>query len=278
MTDLVKKYQHYFNESVKLQETVNEQLAYITELEDAIIALDEAYRMTPERDAILKREKNKAQRVIDDIMGYTSDTSELTDSEHVLVGQAFDRNHRIYKIRNKTVKEEVLELDETSKELKLRYILKASGADPANPSKTRSGMGNNIPTAIRGLEDAAASRDEGDREYYQKMYDKRRSGIRAAIRALGKQQDTVQEATWMGQRASTDDEPGTVARVGRITKFLEKYPDPSKMKAHHLNTFFEHPDYFGETDAASAAAMRKLPVQHRKTIRAMRKDNDDREW
>ena len=178
MTDLVKKYQHYFNESVKLQETVNEQLAYITELEDAIIALDEAYRMTPERDAILKREKNKAQRVIDDIMGYTSDTSELTDSEHVLVGQAFDRNHRIYKIRNKTVKEEVLELDETSKELKLRYILKASGADP---------VGNNIPTAIRGLEDAAASHDEGDRKRFQKMYDSRTSGIRAAIRALGRQ-------------------------------------------------------------------------------------------
>ena len=40
---LVQKYQHYFNESVKLQETVNEQLAYITELEDAIISLDEAY-------------------------------------------------------------------------------------------------------------------------------------------------------------------------------------------------------------------------------------------
>ena len=278
MTDLVKKYQHYFNESVKLQETVNEQLAYITELEDAIIALDEAYRMTPERDAILKREKNKAQRVIDDIMGYTSDTSELTDSEHVLVGQAFDRNHRIYKIRNKTVKEEVLELDGTSKELKLRYILKASGADPVNPSKTRSGMGNNIPTAIRGLEDAAASRDEGDREYYQKMYDKRRSGIRAAIRALGKQQDTVQEATWMGQRASTDDEPGTVARVGRITKFLEKHPDPNKMKEHHLNHFFNHPDFFGETDAKSAAAMTKLPVHHRKTIRAMHIDYYDRQW
>lgn len=54
--------------------------------------------------------------------------------------------------KKKTVKEEVLELDETSKELKLRYIMKASGADPLNPSKTRSGMGNNIPTAIRGLE------------------------------------------------------------------------------------------------------------------------------
>ena len=38
---LVQKYQHYFNESVKLQETVNEQLAYITELEEALLALDE---------------------------------------------------------------------------------------------------------------------------------------------------------------------------------------------------------------------------------------------
>ena len=78
--------------------------------------------------------------------------------------------------------------------------------------------------------------------------------------------------------AKADDEHGTVARVARITKFLEKYPDPSKMKAHHLDHFFHHPDYFGETDAASAAAMRKLPVQHRKTIRAMRKDHYDREW
>ena len=147
-------------------------MAYITELEDAIIALDEVYRMTPERDAILKREKKKAQKDIEDIMGHDF------ESEHVLAGQAFDRIYRINKIRNKTVQEEVLELDETSKELKLRYILKASGADP---------VGNNIPTAIRGLEDAAASHDEGDRKRYQKMYDSRTSGIRAAIRALGRQ-------------------------------------------------------------------------------------------
>ena len=38
---LVQKYQHYFNESVKLQETVNEQAAYIQELEEALISLDE---------------------------------------------------------------------------------------------------------------------------------------------------------------------------------------------------------------------------------------------
>ena len=311
MSDLVKKYQHYFNESVKLQETVNEQLAYITELEDAIISLDEAYgslsecikgcpdmdidlrqqckaecarefnekqkgldeaqRMTPARQAVLDNEKNKAEEDLAGSLGSLEDESEMTNSNHVLAGNAFDRIYRINKIKNKTVKEEVLELDETSKELKLRYILKASGADPVNPSKTRSGMGNNIPTAIRGLEDAAASRDEGDREHFQKMYDNRRSGIRAAIRALGKQ-NTVQEAT------QADDEHGTVARVGRITKFLEKHSDPSKMKAHHLNHFFNHPDYFGETDEASDVAMKKLPVHHRKTIRAMRKDYYDLEW
>ena len=363
MTDLVKKYQHYFNESVKLQETVNEQLAYITELEDAIISLDEAYgslsecikgcpdmdidlrqqckaecakefnekqkgldevyRMTPERDAILKREKNKAQKDIDGSMERAyelSNEEEMTADEERQAAAAFARTHRISLLRMKTkpkeergfaghpdlkssseeqydhnaqlsdsslnkdlkkfravekkntVKEEVLELDETSKELKLRYILKASGADPLNPSKTRSGMGNNIPTAIRGLEDAAASRDEGDREHFQNMYKKRTSGIRAAIRALGKQQDTVQEAT------QADDEHGTVARVGRITKFLEKHPDPRKMKEHHLNHFFNHPDFFGDNDAASKKATKKLSVEHRKQIGAMRKDYDDLEW
>jgi hypothetical protein len=84
--------------------------------------------------------------------------------------------------------------------------------------------------------------------------------------------ETVEEAT------KADDEHGTAKRVDRITKFLKKYPDPSKLKAHHLDTFFNHPDYFGETDAASDAAMKKLPVQHRKQIRAMRKDYDDRNW
>lgn len=238
MTNLVKKYQHYFNESVKLQETVNEQLAYIVELEEAIIALDEVYRMTPERDAILKREKKKAQKDINDSMERAyklSNEEEMTADEERQAAAAFARTHRISLLgmktkpkeergfaehpdlnssseeqydhkaqlsdealnkdlkkfraveKKNTVKEEVLELDETSKELKLRYILKASGADPVNPSKTRSGMGNSIPTAIRGLEDAATSRDDDDREHFQKMYDKRRSGIRTAVKALGKQ-------------------------------------------------------------------------------------------
>ena len=104
------------------------------------------------------------------------------------------------------------------------------------------------------------------------MTDLHSSRIRSLTEVANSISNPITEAT------KADDEHGTVARVGRITKFLEKYPDPSKMKAHHLNTFFEHPDYFGETDAASAAAMRKLPVQHRKTIRAMRKDHYDREW
>lgn len=38
---LVEKYQHYFNESVKLQQLVNEQQAYIEELENLLMQLDE---------------------------------------------------------------------------------------------------------------------------------------------------------------------------------------------------------------------------------------------
>ena len=41
MRDLVEKYQHYFTESVRLQEVVNEQLAYIQELEEALLYLHE---------------------------------------------------------------------------------------------------------------------------------------------------------------------------------------------------------------------------------------------
>jgi len=41
MSDIVKKYQHYFNESVRLQEMVNEQAAYIAKLEEALLALSE---------------------------------------------------------------------------------------------------------------------------------------------------------------------------------------------------------------------------------------------
>jgi hypothetical protein len=36
MSDIAKKYQHYFNESVKLQKIVDEQSAYIAQLEEAL--------------------------------------------------------------------------------------------------------------------------------------------------------------------------------------------------------------------------------------------------
>ena len=110
------------------------------------------------------------------------------------------------------------------------------------------------------------------------MTDLHSSRIRSLTEVANSISNPITEATWMGQRASKDDEPGTIKRVARITKFLEKHPDPSKMKAHHLNTFFNHPDYFGETDALSAAAMTKLSVQHRKQIRAMHIDYYDRNW
>jgi hypothetical protein len=104
------------------------------------------------------------------------------------------------------------------------------------------------------------------------MTDSNASRIRSLTEAANRISNPITEAP------KADDQHGTAKRVDRITKFLKKYPDPSKLKAHHLDTFFNHPDYFGETDAASDAAMKKLPVQHRKQIRAMRKDYDDRNW
>ena len=47
MSDIVKKYQHYFTESVKLQEMVNEQAAYIEELQAAILELSEGELRIP---------------------------------------------------------------------------------------------------------------------------------------------------------------------------------------------------------------------------------------
>jgi len=100
----------------------------------------------------------------------------------------------------------------------------------------------------------------------------------AANKTASKNSPKVEEVETVEEATKADDQHGTAKRVDRITKFLKKHPDPSKLKAYHLDTFFNHPDYFGETDAASDAAMKKLPVQHRKQIRAMRKDYDDRNW
>jgi hypothetical protein len=50
MSDIVKKYQHYFAESTRLQEMVNEQAAYIAELEAAILALSEGEIKIPFTD------------------------------------------------------------------------------------------------------------------------------------------------------------------------------------------------------------------------------------
>jgi hypothetical protein len=60
MSDIVKKYQHYFAESTRLQEMVNEQAAYIAELEEALITLDEVYRITPKRRQVLDAIKDNA--------------------------------------------------------------------------------------------------------------------------------------------------------------------------------------------------------------------------
>jgi hypothetical protein len=60
MSDIVKKYQHYFNESVKLQEVVNEQAAYIEELEEALETISELFD-GPDGEQKLRIYMNKAQ-------------------------------------------------------------------------------------------------------------------------------------------------------------------------------------------------------------------------
>jgi hypothetical protein len=60
MSDIVKKYQHYFSESVKLQEVVNEQAAYIEELEEAVTTLSEIFD-SPEGKEALSRYTIKAR-------------------------------------------------------------------------------------------------------------------------------------------------------------------------------------------------------------------------
>ena len=64
MSDIVKKYQHYFNESVKLQEMVNEQAAYIAELEDAILALSEDFFDSDEASAASRGNIKAAERAV----------------------------------------------------------------------------------------------------------------------------------------------------------------------------------------------------------------------
>lgn len=63
MQHLVEKYRHYFNESVRLQQIVNEQQSYIKELEESLeTMLGETYRITPKRRAVLDAIKSDAEQ------------------------------------------------------------------------------------------------------------------------------------------------------------------------------------------------------------------------
>lgn len=64
MSDIVKKYQHYFTESVRLQELVNEQAAYIAELEEAVLALSEDYFDSDEASRASRANVKKATKVL----------------------------------------------------------------------------------------------------------------------------------------------------------------------------------------------------------------------
>jgi hypothetical protein len=64
MSDIVNKYQHYFAESTRLQEMVNEQAAYIEELEAAILdemAFDSRHSAAASRGNVKAAEKAVAK-------------------------------------------------------------------------------------------------------------------------------------------------------------------------------------------------------------------------
>jgi hypothetical protein len=64
MSDIVKKYQHYFAESTRLQEMVNEQAAYIAELEEAVLALSEDYFDSDEASAASRGNIKAAEKAV----------------------------------------------------------------------------------------------------------------------------------------------------------------------------------------------------------------------
>lgn len=90
--NIVEKYQYYFSESVKLQKLVNEQAAYIAELEDAVNELMEVYRITPKRRGLLNQIQADAEKVASDAIGSEGTPSE---KEWDTAGRAWARSARV---------------------------------------------------------------------------------------------------------------------------------------------------------------------------------------
>ena len=181
-------------------------------------------------------------------------------------------------------------INELSNKTLASYIKKASGVD-TEPGGMDWSQRNDVATLdIDASEIAAAG---GDASHFLNTLKNRKQGIGRAVDQLSKRIDSTRirstsvDAKYKRlvpkpmseEAAKANDKHGTAARVTRVTKFLEKYPDPKKLTARHLEHFFNHPALFGDNDLASAAAMRKLPVQHRKTIRGMHNDYwASRDW
>jgi hypothetical protein len=93
MSDIVKKYQHYFAESVKLQETVNEQAAYIEELEEAVTTLSEIFDSPEGKEALASYRVKAAKslsRARDDRKEAEDDAHEITHGNRGGWGAALD--------------------------------------------------------------------------------------------------------------------------------------------------------------------------------------------
>jgi len=117
--------------------------------------VSEAYRMTPARAEILKREKKKAQKTIDDGMEKEYESG-MTDSEHGAAGKAFNRKHRIdlIKMKTKPVTEGKRGVGSYTVIKKRKTVQKGSAADSTPDTTTTE-----YDVTKRGVKVGSAQRD-----------------------------------------------------------------------------------------------------------------------
>lgn len=104
MKDIVEKYQYYMTEAARLQELVNEQAAYIEELEEAVLALSEDYFDSDEASRASRANVKKATKVL----GAESPAAKAVAQTHA----AIVKSPRAYGIADRELDRQAGDLDQ----------------------------------------------------------------------------------------------------------------------------------------------------------------------
>jgi len=104
MKDIVEKYQYYMTEAARLQELVNEQAAYIAELEEAVLALSEDYFDSDEASRASRANVKKATKVL----GAKSPAAKAVAQTHA----AIVKSPRAYGIADRELDRQAGDLDQ----------------------------------------------------------------------------------------------------------------------------------------------------------------------